>query len=574
MKRYLVKLAAVLFIICGMGVQSASAETDTDALFVPVGDAMMNVKNEDYAAVEENMAQFQTEWKTLGTPSKEVDAAMASVEKAVQEKNQENVQSALKQLSSALVGVDEALNPVDQEAERAKVAELLPVLSDMNQTGIDKSSYRSFETKWSTVEKIVNADSTAAYGDIETNMALLRIAVVKEPSDPAEVSSAATTLEEAIKRYLNGTSEGGTAETATLADYMALLKKAEEEARAENSTAAAASLTESITMWPAVEGTVQVKDASLYNDIEVVIPEAAGLLSSKEVDSEKAADMIAGIENRLLPLVESSSYTWWDAALVLLREGLEAVLILSALLAFLSKTGQEKAKKWIWLGAGGGMLASVVMAVVLSRVFTGLAGAAGREYMEGLTGIVAVVMMIGVGIWLHGKSNINKWNAFVKQSMGKAAASGSVLSFALISFLSVFREGAETIIFYAGMAPDMKLGALVSGIAVAVIIVSAVGFLVMKYSVRVPMRLFFTSAALLIYVLAFKILGKSIHSLQVAGVVDIHSTSIVPFIDVIGLYPTVETVLPQLVLLVVIAMLAFWLKKQESLLDRRFKEGS
>ncbi|MCM3788133.1 FTR1 family protein [Domibacillus indicus] len=187
----------------------------------------------------------------------------------------------------------------------------------------------------------------------------------------------------------------------------------------------------------------------------------------------------------------------------------------------------------------------------------------GEAMIKGLTGIAAVVMM-GVGTWLHGKSNIAKWNAFVKQSMGKAAASGSILSFAFISFLSVFRKSAETIIFYAGMAPDMSAGALAAGIALAFLIVSAVGLIVIKYSVRVPIRLFFTGAALLIYILAFKILGKSIHSLQVAGVIDTHTAPAVPFIDIIGLYPTLETMLPQVILLIIIGISALWFKKQES----------
>lgn len=107
-------------------------------------------------------------------------------------------------------------------------------------------------------------------------------------------------------------------------------------------------------------------------------------------------------------------------------------------------------------------------------------------------------------------------------------------------------------------------GALAARIAFAFLIVSAVGLIVIKYSVRVPMRLFFTGAALLIYVLAFKVLGKSIHSLQVAGVIDTHTAPAVPFIDVMGLYPTLETMLPQVILLIIIVILALWFKKQES----------
>ncbi|WP_018393422.1 FTR1 family protein [Bacillus sp. 37MA] len=238
---------------------------------------------------------------------------------------------------------------------------------------------------------------------------------------------------------------------------------------------------------------------------------------------------------------------------------------MSSFVAFLAKTGQTAAEKWIWIGAAGGVGASIVMALILNYLFSGLSGASGREYMEEFAGIAAVVMMIGVGMWMHGKSNMKKWTRFVDQSMGKAAASGSIVSFAVISFLSVFREGAETIIFYAGMAPNMSVSALVTGIVSAIIVVSAAGFLVMKYSVKIPLRPFFIGAAMFIYVRAFKILGKSIHSLQVAGAIDTHQASYVPFIDMIGLYPTIETVVPQIVLLILIAAMAIWIKKQESL---------
>ncbi len=565
MKRYFVNFFLLLFIICGWMNSGAQAATNTDLLFVPIGDAIMKAKAGDFIAVEENMAAFDLEWKTLQGDSAAVEEAVQNVNKALAKQNKADVQEALTSLSTSLVAYDEKLNPVDQAAERKKVAVLLPKMEEMKKSVIDEEAYKLLEKQWTAVEKIVRAESTIAYGDIETKMALLRISIVKEPNHPDDIRNALASLQTSVQQFLDGQTTGEAITDYSLADYAALLKEAEDAARKGDATLAAAKLTESLSVWPVVEGAIQVKEASLYSDIEVRIPEAAGILSSANGDAEKAADIIADLYDRVILLTGTSSYTWWDAALVLLREGLEAVVIISALVAFLAKTGQTAAKKWIWIGAAGGVGASIVMALILNYLFSGLSGASGREYMEGFAGIAAVVMMIGVGMWMHGKSNMKKWTRFVDQSMGKAAASGSIVSFAVISFLSVFREGAETIIFYAGMAPNMSVSALVTGIVSAIIVVSTAGFLVMKYSVKIPLRPFFISAAMFIYVLAFKILGKSIHSLQVAGAIDTHQASYVPFIDMIGLYPTIETVVPQIVLLILIAAMAIWIKKQESL---------
>ncbi|OLN22510.1 hypothetical protein BTO30_09395 [Domibacillus antri] len=565
MKRYFINLLFIMIIICTLIAASASANTNIDHLFVPVGDAIMKAKDGNLESVQENMTSFESEWRLINGHSESVEEAFKSVQQSLAEKNVNDVQKALSLLSEALVSYDEKLNPVDQSAELEKVRSLLPMIDEIRRLEVNEWTYQYLEKKWTSVEKIVRAESIASYGDIEAKMALLRIAVVKEPASPLEVSGALDALKMAVQQFLDGNTSAAPAKDSSLADYLALLKDAEEEARAGNSETAVIKLTEALLVWPAVEGSVQVKDTALYADVEIIIPEAAGILSSADGDAVKAADLIAGIAERIEPLTAATSYTWWDAALILLREGLEAVIIISALIAFLSKTGQRAAKKWIWIGAAAGIGASILMAVVLNQLFNGLSGAAGREYIEGFAGITAVVMMIGVGMWLHGKANVKKWNRLVNDSMAAAAASGSIVSFVAISFLSVFREGAETIIFYAGMAPNMSVSALLIGVFSAITVIMIFGLFMMKFSVKIPLRSFFISAALLIYVLAFKILGKSIHALQVAGAVEIHPTNIVPFIDEVGLYPTIETVVPQLLLLGLIAGTAIRMKKQKSL---------
>lgn len=146
--------------------------------------------------------------------------------------------------------------------------------------------------------------------------------------------------------------------------------------------------------------------------------------------------------------------------------------------------------------------------------------------------------------------------------MEQAIARGSLISFAFISFLSVFREGAETIIFYTGITPYISMQQLVLGVILAVGILAIVGFAIIYYSVKIPIRFFFKSATILIYILAFKILGISIHALQISDVLSTSTVHQLPFIDWIGFYPTLETTITQLLLVIVIMGLTWMIKKR------------
>jgi high-affinity iron transporter len=312
-----------------------------------------------------------------------------------------------------------------------------------------------------------------------------------------------------------------------------------------------------------VEGDVQTRDSKLYSDIETKIPTAISLLNSKNVKAEKASAIVNEISSRLAPLMSKTNYSLWDAALILLREGLEGLLIVVTLIAFLKKMGQSSRQKWIWFGVVAGIIASAILAIIINIVFSQIVAASSREYIEGLVGVIAVVMMLTIGAWLHNKSSIVQWNKYINQQMQQAIAKGSLFSFSLISFLSVFREGAETIIFYAGITPYISLMQLVLGIILAIIILVIVGFVIIHYSVKIPIRLFFKAATILIYFLSFKILGISIHALQISKMISTSTVDTFPFIDWLGLYPTWETSLAQLLLLAVIGFMTFLVKKHD-----------
>jgi high-affinity iron transporter len=577
MHRFIVKpllLLTVLFIFF-QTIQPVSAAENHDELFVLIGDSLMKAKDGDAAVVSSNMEQFAADWKAIkkadSKQAKKVDQELKEVQSLLAKGNvdKETLAKSLSSLSSAVVLYDEEQNPQDKEKAKEQVKQLLPLISTMEgsiekgETASLKGQYQKLLNQWTASEKLVHDESIAAYGNIEKYMALVRIAITQEPANMQKAKENLDQLTAEVENFLAGKTSKQLQGDASLSDVAALLDKAEKQIAEKEYKTASDQLNEILTVWPIVEGDVQTRDSGLYSDIETKIPTAISLLNSEKVKAQKAAVILKEISDRLAPLLSKTNYTLWDAALILLREGLEGLLVVATLIAFLKKMGQSSKQKWIWSGVIAGILASAVLAIIINIVFSQIVAASSREYIEGLTGVVAVVMMLTVGAWLHNKSSIGNWNKYINQQMQQAIAKGSLLSFAFISFLSVFREGAETIIFYTGITPYISLMQLISGVLLAIVILVIVGFVIIKYSVKIPIRLFFKTATLLIYFLAFKILGISIHALQISNMVPTSTVEGLPFVDWLGLYPTWETTISQLLLLAVIMSMMFFMKKRE-----------
>lgn len=549
-----------------------NAEENHDELFIYIGDSLMKAKESEWKTVEQNLTLFEKEWNSIKKTGKSatlIDKRLDSAKSSLTDKDVKAVNQALSSLSTAFVQYDQEQNPIDKEKEKEKVKLLLPNLKDLKST-IEKENYdkaitlyRQFNSKWTSAEKIVRTESVASYGEIETYMALIRIAITEEPADQTKALSNVEKLDTAINEFLSGKSAQKVNEKHSLRDISDLLNKSQMAMGKKELGQAGDYLNKLLMIWPIVEGDVQTKDSKLYSDIETKVPTAISLINSQNGDIQKATEIVKELNSGLTLLLEQGNYTIWDAALILLREGLEALLVVATLITFLKKTGHSHQQKWIWMGVGLGLVASAILAIFINLLFSQLSAASSREYIEGITGVIAVVMMLTVGAWLHNKSNVKNWNNYINKQIGQAIAKGSLFSFAFISFLSIFREGAETIIFYAGMAAKISISSLFLGISLASVILVIIGFFIIRYSVRMPIRLFFLTATILIYCLTFKILGISIHALQIANVVSTHSLYPFPFIEIIGLYPTLETFLPQLGLLFIILLISLMMKRKE-----------
>ena len=158
-------------------------------------------------------------------------------------------------------------------------------------------------------------------------------------------------------------------------------------------------------------------------------------------------------------------------------------------------------------------------------------------------------MLLYVGYWLHSQAHLGAWQEYIKSRTTTALASGRMFGLALLAFLAVFREGAETVLFFLGMTNNITPTDLALGLAIGAALLAVLGFVMIVLGVRIPMRPFFTVASILVFYLCFKFTGMGLHALQVAGILPAIAAAYLPASDSLGMYPTWETTVPQLLLL-------------------------
>jgi len=560
------KVIILLLLLLPLSYRPAAAEEENyGPLFISIGDAIMKTKTGDWAGAEAAFRQFKQQWdqleKTVGPEEQAVNEALAEVEKALATRDSSAVMDKLSNLSSAVFAYDKTMHPVDEAARREEfMAVMAPALRSLEEAVVAKdeeaalAAYKKVLAAWNKKETIVREQSLDYYRQIETKMGFLRIAVSKETKDFGEIERYCTQLSQIVSDFAAGKEAASAADgNYSLQTLVDLLDKAAAEIDHDQPKLAVAALEEFLTIWPSVEGEISTRSASLYKKLENNIPLIAGKLASSGQDMAALRNQLKGYGQEIA-LLQQKSYSVWDAALVMLREGLEALLIVSALISYLKKTGNSRYQKWIWLGAAAGVVVSATVALIINAIFSSAMAGTNREIIEGVTGIIAVLMMIGVGIWLHQRSYMHAWNRYINAQMSTALSIGSVLGMAFISFLSIFREGAETIIFYIGMAPSISAEKMIAGIGIAALLLLVFAALIIRFSMKVPVGPFFKAATLLIYVLAFKILGVSLHALQLTNVISVSQIEHLPIIGLIGFFPTWETVLPQLALLMFVAL--------------------
>ena len=282
---------------------------------------------------------------------------------------------------------------------------------------------------------------------------------------------------------------------------------------------------------------------TLVNELKSMLVEDAAILDGG------AADQVNGWTSFL-------TSAFGQAFVVLLREGLEAILVVAAIIAYLVKSGHKDKVRHIYWGIAAGLIASGLVALLFTLLFNG--NGPQQEILEGVVALVAMLMLLYTSNWMLSKSSVESWNHYIQSRTVAAISKGSVISLALLSFLAVFREGAETVMFYQAifaMAPGGSRE-IWTGFAAAAVVLVIVFVLIRFTSVKIPIRPFFIITSLLMAVMVVIFAGGGVHALIEGDLVPATYLPGVPTSDWIGLYPYTQTIGAQILAALVVVVLA------------------
>jgi len=315
-----------------------------------------------------------------------------------------------------------------------------------------------------------------------------------------------------------------------------------------------------------VETDVRAKNAGLASEIEGAFAWLRTRVARADAAEREAIRqrLLAGLERaeRVVADRPSGMSLFVSSFFLLVREGFEAILIVAALMTFLTKAGVPDRRRDVARGAWIAVLASLLTWALVELLFQITPGQRGA--IEGSTMLLAAAVLFYVSYWLLSKIEAAKWTAFVRGKMESALSSGSGLALSAVAFLAVYREGFETILFYKALFTSGGAGGTVS--VVAGVAAGAVGLVVVYVAInqlgmRVAMKPFFAVTGLMLYYMAFVFAGKGIAELQEGGIVPLTVVGGVPRIPVLGIYPTVESLALQgLLLLLAIAALLWTIR--------------
>jgi high-affinity iron transporter len=343
---------------------------------------------------------------------------------------------------------------------------------------------------------------------------------------------------------------------------MSLLDESLAAARAGRTADAGDRAFDAYIAFEPLETPARAKSPGLVANMERLFADFKGAVKSSDVRrAEQARDAINAGLPTIIDLTRPTTGPWGaflQSFLIILREGFEAILVIGAVVAFLLKTGHRERLRSIWAGVAAALVASAATAIVLATVLSAVP--ASRELIEGATMLVAVAVLFSVSYWLISKVEAAKWQQFIRGKVNAALEHGGGTALAFVAFLAVYREGAETALFYqalfnegTGNGLPIALGLLLGFGALAIVFT-----LFYRFGVRIPLRPFFATTSVLLYYMAFVFMGKGIRELQEGNLMTITVIPGFPHVEALGLFPSVETLLGQALLL---ALFVFALAK-------------
>ena len=272
--------------------------------------------------------------------------------------------------------------------------------------------------------------------------------------------------------------------------------------------------------------------------------------------------LLAQSQEKLASGSVSGAAAFTAAFVILVREGLEAVLVLAAIFAFLARAGRADARRYVhagWIAA----LALGGLTWLVSEKLIAISGAS-REVTEGVTALVSAAMLLYVGYWLHDKTHADAWKKFIRTHVGGALSSGTVWTLTTISFLAVYREVFETVLFYQALAAQAGPeghGALVGGVAAGFASLAALAWAILRWSARLPLGAIFAGSAALLALLAVVFTGQGIAALQEAAWIGSDPAGSLK-LPMLGIFPTLQTLAGQAAVAAAIVAGLWWTRRR------------
>jgi high-affinity iron transporter len=221
------------------------------------------------------------------------------------------------------------------------------------------------------------------------------------------------------------------------------------------------------------------------------------------------------------------------------------------MIGFLSKVDRRDVLPYVHGGWAAALVAGLITWGVAAYAFD--IDGASREFTEGFAALFAAVILVAVGIWMHGKSLAGRWQAYLKEQISSALSKSSAWFLFGLAFVAVYREVFETILFYIALWARGNVGAIVGGFFAGVVVLAVITVVMLRTSKRLPISQFFAWSSALVALLAIVMAGKGVAALQEGGQLP---PSVVDFprLEVLGVYPSLYSLLAQLAVIVVIVV--------------------
>lgn len=319
-----------------------------------------------------------------------------------------------------------------------------------------------------------------------------------------------------------------------------------------------------------MEAKIGSRDSNFKAELEGYFTRLVSLMKSKsdiEQLNAQANGLSQGLE-KAVEMLQGSEQSHWSmflySLLIMLREGLEALLIVAAIVTYLVKNNHQDKLPVIRQSVYVALIASVITAMIFQFVFSN--SGASRELLEGFTMMIAVVMLFMMSYWLLSKVEAKNWKRYLEGKLSAALSTGSLFGLWLTSFLSVYREGAETVLFYYALVGDATSAVsylyLFAGFVLGAIILT-ICYFIMRYTVvKLPLKPFFMFTGSFMYLMAFIFAGKSVLELIEGKLFEPTLIANMPEISWLGIYPYLETLVPQVILVILAIFALFYMKYQ------------